>query len=78
MTGRSTVWHAADLVLLAKQPAGVSALDAARALFDTESPDRNQKEKARRRLESLTNSGQLEVIEEGDQAANKPRRWGAR
>lgn len=77
-TGRSTVWHTMDLVLLARQPSGLTALDAARAMFDTDKPERNDKEKARRRLETLTATGQLEVIDQGDQAANKPRRWGAR
>jgi hypothetical protein len=77
-TGRSTLWHAADLVLLARQPAGITAADAARAMYDTDKPEPNEKEKARRRLESLARSGLLEVIDQGDQAANKPRRWGAR
>ena len=32
-TGRTEIWHATDLVLLAGRPGGLSALDAAKALF---------------------------------------------
>jgi hypothetical protein len=75
-TGRSTIWHTADLVLLAQQPGGVTALDAARALFDTEDPTRNDKEKARRRLQQLEKSGQLTLLDPGGSASKQPAIWG--
>lgn len=76
LTGRSRVWHAADLVLLARRPGGMSAIEAAGALFDTDKPTPSDKEKARRRLESLTSAGHLVVVEDGDKTTNRPRRWG--
>jgi replicative DNA helicase len=77
-TGRSDVWHATDLLLIARaMPAGITAIDAARALFETESPSPAEKEKARRRLEALARSGELYVVDTGDKAANRPRKWGA-
>ena len=77
-TGRSTIWHATDLVQLASAPGGVSALDAARVLFDTEKPTATEKEKARRRLDRLARSGELQVVQHGDKAANLPTKWGRR
>ncbi|HEY8986055.1 MAG TPA: hypothetical protein VIU15_41580 [Streptomyces sp.] len=40
---------------------GISALDAAKAIFETEKPSAAQKEKARRRLAKLVEAGQLEA-----------------
>lgn len=74
-TGRSQVWHATDLVLLARNFGGLSAIEAARALFD--SATASDKEKARRRLVSLERSGQLVVLDQGDKPTNRARRWGA-
>jgi hypothetical protein len=74
-TGRSTVWEGVDLVPLAAQPGGLSVAAAARALFDTDKPSPAEKEKARRRLESLTDKGLLFVFDPGDQATNRPRIW---
>lgn len=77
-TGRSDVWHSTDLVVVARAvPDGITAVDAARALFETEKPTPADKEKARRRLDALVRSGRLEVVDEGDKAANRPRKWGA-
>jgi AAA domain len=59
-TGTSSVVEKADLVHLAAiSPSGITARDAAVALFDTLSPDRNQVEKARRALDGLTARGLL-------------------
>ena len=75
-TGRSEIWHAADLVLLAKQPGGISAVDAAKAMFDVEKPDANQKEKARRRLQHLQAADQLTLLDPGDKGGKRPAIWG--
>lgn len=75
--GRTTVHHAADLVGMARARGRLSALDAAAALFDTDKPTPANKESARRRLEALTRAGRLVVLDEGDQAASRPRMWGA-
>ncbi len=74
--GRSTVWHSADLVLLAAAPGGVTALDAARVLFDAEQPTATEKEKARRRLDKLARSGELTVVQHGDVATKQATKWG--
>ncbi|MFF8455036.1 bifunctional DNA primase/polymerase [Streptomyces albidoflavus] len=61
-TGTTTVHHTADLVALAgASRGGISALDAAKAIFETEKPSAAQKEKARRRLAKLVEAGQLEA-----------------
>lgn len=74
-TGRSEVWHTADLAMVARSsPGGISALEAARMLYDTDKPTLPQKEKARRRLDKLPGVRQ---IDPGDKAMNRPARWGA-
>ncbi|SDV00463.1 AAA domain-containing protein [Microlunatus sagamiharensis] len=75
--GRSQVWHAADLVVLAKQPGGITAQDAASALFDTDKPSPAEREKARRRLERLVSAGSLMVLDHGDKTSSKAARWEA-
>ncbi len=75
--GRTSVWHAADLVGMARARGRLSALDAAGALFETDKPTPANKESARRRLEALTRAGRLVVLDEGNQAASRPRMWGA-
>lgn len=75
-TGRSTIWHATDLVLLTSQLVGITAKDAASALFDTDKPTDGQREKARRRLGELERTGQLVVLQKGDQATSQPTKWG--
>lgn len=75
--GRSTIWHATDLVALAEATTGgISALDAARALYSTNEPGPADKERARRKLDSLARQGLLIVTDEGDQGQHRPRRWG--
>lgn len=72
--GTSSVWHSTDLALLAKQPGGITARDAARAMFDTDKPSESQKQKARRRLNALARAGVV-VCEDGDEATHKPAVW---
>jgi len=76
--GRSSVWHAADLVEAARAAGGLTAVDAARVLFDAEKPTAAEREKARRRLEKLTSAGLMDVADPGDQASGRARMWGAR
>lgn len=58
--GVSSVHHATDVLTMARlAPYGITAKDAARALYDTDKPTRNDIEKARRKLDSLTKSGHL-------------------
>jgi energy-coupling factor transporter ATP-binding protein EcfA2 len=74
-TGRSTVWHATDLVTAAgAMTDGVTAVEAARLLYDAERPTPSQKEKARRKLDALVRSSHL-VCEDGDPATKRPTRW---
>ncbi|MBZ6252184.1 bifunctional DNA primase/polymerase [Streptomyces olivaceus] len=69
-TGVTSIQHAADLVQLVKaSPKGITALDAAKAMFETDKPDRNQKEKARRKLAKLVTSG---VLVEAPGSAKEP------
>jgi hypothetical protein len=75
--GQTTVWHAADLVQIARtKPGGITAIEAAQALYETDKPTPNQREKARRKLDQLTKRGELVVVAKGDQAFNRPTRWG--
>lgn len=74
-TGRSKVWHSVDLITLASTGSGITAVDAARALFDADKPTAAQKEKARRRLDRMVNGGVVRVAEQGDVATKTPRRW---
>lgn len=72
--GRSTVWHSADLLMLAKAAGtrGITAKAAAASLFSTETPTPAQREKARRRLDQLVKADKLarhEGSEAGQQAA---------
>lgn len=60
-TGVSAFAARTDLVALAFRTA-ITALDAARVMFDTDKPKPAQKEKARRRLEGLCRSGLLMEI----------------
>lgn len=75
-SGRSTVWHSADLVSMARASGTLSALDAAKVLFDTEKPTAAEREKARRKLENLARGGHLVVLDGGDKAAGRPTVWG--
>lgn len=75
--GRSMVWDEADLPGLAARPEGVTALEAAQAIYETDKPEANQKEAARRRLAALARAGSLRVLDKGDRGASRPARWGA-
>lgn len=76
LTGRSTIAESVDLVIVARNRGKVTALEAAGLIFDTEKPSNAEKEKARRRLEALTRTGHLQVLDDGDKATNRPRMWG--
>ena len=76
-TGRYT-WHSVDLVILAKQPGGLTAVAAAMAIFETDKPTANEKDKARRRLDKLTGHSFLKITQQGDAATNKPKIWAAK
>jgi hypothetical protein len=70
--GEMTVQHSTDLVAVARAagPGGLSARAAAVAVFEKNSPTRSDVEKARRRLDTLTRSGDLvarEGVRGGDQ-----------
>jgi hypothetical protein len=58
--GRSSLPGAVDLLDLAAK--GVTVLDAASAIYDTSSPNRNQRERARRRLDKLTDAGRVRKV----------------
>lgn len=64
--GRSSVWQSTDplAVVEAAGGAGATAQGLAAAMFDTEKPDRNDIEKARRRLDKLVRDG-LATSEDG-------------
>ena len=64
--------------LLAKQPDGLTAVAAAMAMFETDQPTANEKDKARRRLDKLTGHGFLKITQQGDAATNKPKIWAAK
>lgn len=71
-TGTTTLVDQLDLVGLASRaPNGITAADAARALFGTQDPERNQTEKARRRLDRLAKAGELQ-LEPGNPAGSNP------
>jgi hypothetical protein len=74
--GTSAVWHSTDLMMMArvKGADGLTAKDAARALFSVETPKHAQVEKARRKLQSLAKSGQLDYVA-GDEATSTPAVW---
>lgn len=59
--GTSSVMHTTDIFELVKAggPEGLTAARAAEALFDTKKPTAAQREKARRRLDKLCESGHL-------------------
>jgi len=73
--GRSTIWHAADLVALASSKGGLTVPEAAVALFETDKPTPSEREKARRRLDDLTHRGLLKVVFQGNRSAGTATRW---
>lgn len=76
-TGRSSIFHATDLIALARGNGDITAREAAKALSETDKPNANQVEKARRRLQALEKSGQLFVYDAGNKAKGAPTRWQA-
>lgn len=76
-TGRSSIFHATDLIALARGNGDITAREAAKALSETDKPNANQVEKARRRLQALEKSGQLFVYDTGNKAKGAPTRWQA-
>ena len=48
------------------------------AIFETDKPTANEKDKARRRLDKLTGHGFLKITQQGDAATNKPKIWAAK
>jgi replicative DNA helicase len=78
ITGRSTIWHTVDLVELVRARGTISAVEAARALDETDNPTHAQKEKARRKLDRLVKGGHLWVADPGDQKTNRPRTWASK
>lgn len=76
-TGRSSVWEQVDLLdVVAASQNGLTAAEAARALFDADKPSAAQQEKARRRLQKLAESGLAKCVDEGDKGSRRPARWG--
>lgn len=79
--GRSDVSEDLDIATLAGQfVGGMSATAFAARLFGIERPDKNEVQKARRRLERATKDGLLVVVAEGvkggDQTNKNMTRWG--
>lgn len=74
--GRSTIWHAADLVALASSKGSLTAAEAAEALFDSDKPTPSEREKARRKLEDLARRGLLQVVSQGNRGTATATRWG--
>lgn len=75
--GTTEVVDRVELVDLARAtPGGLTASAAARAIFDTEAPTKNQIEKARYRLTKLTAAGQLvEMPGTRGGSDRQPARW---
>lgn len=74
--GLSQVWHPTDLLAMvqARGAGGLTAKDAAEALFDTTKPTAAQTAKARRRLDALVRAGELDC-ETGDSGTQKATVW---
>lgn len=76
--GRTDVYEGTDLVQFATiSEEGITAVEAACALFGTDQPTPNEKKKAERKLGQLVKIGELEVVQQGDAATKTPTRWGA-
>lgn len=73
--GTSEVWRATDPLAVVRLagPDGITAQRLAVAIFETDKPDRNQTEKARRRLDRLVRDGLAEVTEAPDPRGGPPR-----
>jgi len=75
VSGRSEMWHSVDLIELVRVRGSITALDAAKALYETEKPSPAEREKARRRLDRLVADGFLWPLDPGDRATNRPASW---
>jgi hypothetical protein len=64
-SGTTEIVHGTDLFELVRRSGadGLTALDAAKALFETNTPTKAQKEKARRKLDKLVDTGHLTRME---------------
>ena len=61
-TGEMSIHQGTDILgVILSTPEGLPAMDAARILYETEKPTRSEKERARRKLDSLVESGFLTV-----------------
>jgi replicative DNA helicase len=77
--GRSSVWQQVDVLALASaKPGGISAAEAAQAMFEVEKETPAQRQKARRKLERLANEGLVNVLDAGSEASSRATRWGIR
>ena len=74
--GSSRVVDGADLLALTREP--VSAVDVARALYGTEKPTANEREKARRKLDRGVAEGLFEIAQHGDRTFSRPTLWVAK
>ncbi len=74
--GTSSVWHAADLLTLARLSGstGITAKAAACHLFATDKPTPAETEKARRRLDRHVRESDL-AFAEGDKTVSRPAVW---
>ncbi|WP_411815847.1 AAA family ATPase [Gordonia sp. SND2] len=71
-TGEMTIQNGVDLVTLAGQaPGGITAVDAAKAIYETTEPTKGEREKARRRLEKLVESGAMRAVGDGPPKPNR-------
>ncbi|WP_020170841.1 AAA family ATPase [Gordonia polyisoprenivorans] len=64
-SGTVSIHGEVDIVTLAARSGGLTVKAAAKLLFETDNPNRNQIEKARRRLTALTRDGRLMATEPG-------------
>ena len=64
-SGSITIHGQVDIEAVAARIGGITVKGAARLLFEVDNPDRNQIEKARRRLTALVRSGRLFATEPG-------------
>lgn len=75
-TGRTTVYDSTDLLAVVRARGRITALDAAKAIFEAKEPTPAQREKARKKLVKLAEMGALRVIEQGSRATSTATVWG--
>lgn len=75
--GLTTVQGAVDLLAVVRTSNGLTALGAARALFACESPEPNQIQRARRRLDALVRAGNVHRVDpvRGGEGGTQPARF---